>query len=157
MEKAFNEGMALVETALVIFLLLLLLAGGYVGVRSGCLKSRAESAAQAQALRAGRRQGRLEERLAESVISGSGEVQVRSERGKRAILGVMPLPPLEGRTVGVASLGKGWDEAGKIPDLPRLELVRRAEASVDCWDRGSDSGKKVRGVVEGTVASGALR
>jgi hypothetical protein len=157
MRKARNEGMALVETAVATFLLLLLLAGGYVGARSGFIKSRAESAAQAQALRAGRHQGGLEGSLAESVIPGGKEVRVRSERGSRASLGVLPLPPLEGRTVGIVSVGKEWDEAGNISEFPRLELVRRSEASVDCWDRGSSSGKAVRGVVEGIVASRAVQ
>lgn len=145
------------ETALALPVLLLLLAGAYVCCRSSFLISAAESAAHAEALRAGRGQTGIEKKMADSIAAESRVVTIRPAGGGKTRLLPSPFPSLAGRTKGIAEIDKSWEEAGGLTGLPALQATRTAEASVDCWDRKTSSGSKIRGIVRGYVATGFLR
>jgi hypothetical protein len=152
-----NSGAAAIEAALLLPLLLVLIGGTYAACRSAFLKSRAESAAHAEAVRSGRRLPGIESRLADSILPGGQGVAIRSGRGKETRLLPPPFPSLAGRSRGIAAVDKGWEEVALAAGFPRLSLSRLSEMSVDCWDAGSSSGRKVRRVVKTAVATAALR
>lgn len=151
------KGQGLVETALALPVLLLLLAGAYVCCRSSFLISAAESAAHAEALRAGRGQPGIEEKMSNSIASGRRVVTIRPAGNGKTRLLPSPFPSLAGRTKGIAEIDKSWEETGGLVGLPALQAIRAAEASVDCWDRKTSSGGRIRGFVRGYVATGVLR
>lgn len=152
-----NKGQSLVEVALLLPVLLLLLAGGYVCCRSAFLVSAAETAARTEALRSGRRQPGIEKMMSDSIMAGGDGITIRPEDSDRSRLLPSPFPSMTGRTKGIVEIRKPWTEAGFASNLPELQAVRAVEASVDCWDKGSASGKKVNGFVRGIVATGILR
>jgi hypothetical protein len=152
-----NNGQGLVEAALVLPVLLLLLAGGYVCCRAAFLHSAAESAAQTEALRVGRRLASLKHRISEDILPSESSVVVRSESAGKGRLLPAPFPSLAGRTRGIVEVRKGWEEAGRGADFPDIAIVRSSEASIDCWDQRSGSGKKIRLVIDGYAASGFFR
>lgn len=157
MTRSGNNGQGLVEAALILPILILLLAGSYVCCRSAFLHSAAESAAQTEALRVGRWLASLEHQISKDILPSESSVMVRSEStGKRRLLPA-PFPSLAGRTRGIVEVRKGWEEAGPSSGFPDLAIVRSSEASVDCWDQRSGSGRKIRLVIDGYVASGIFR
>jgi hypothetical protein len=158
MKRIRAKGQALVELAIVLPVLLLLLAGGYVGCRAAFLLSASESAAFAETIRRGRRLTGIEEKIAGDILPRERlGVAVRFESSGRNRFLPSPFPSLAGRTIGIVDLRKGWEEIGGIADLPDLRASRSCEASVDSWERRSDSGKTIRRTVEGYVATGIFR
>jgi hypothetical protein len=152
-----SKGQGLVETALALPVLLLLLAGAYVCCRSLFLISAAQTAAHAEALRAGRGLAGIEQKMSDSITAERGVVTIRPAGGGKTRLLPSPFPSLAGRTEGIAEIDKRWEEAGGYADLPALQATRIAEASVDCWERKTSSGNRIRGFVRGYVATGFLR
>lgn len=152
-----SKGQSLVETALALPVLLLLLAGSYVCCRATFLVSAAETAARSEMLRAGRGLSGIEQKISRSIAADSKVVTIRSDNGGKSRLLPSPFPSLAGRTKGIAEIRKSWEEAGGYADFPVLQTARTAEASVDCWGKQSSSGKKIRGLITGYVATGFLR
>lgn len=152
-----SDGQALVEAALLLPVLLALLAGYYACCRSAFIVSAAESAARTEALRAGRGLSDIGKKMSGTIGADADAVTVRAEAGSKSRLLPSPFPTLAGRTSGVADVTKGWREAGGYAPATNLKARCVAEASVDCWERKSASGKKVSGVVTGIVAAGILR
>lgn len=152
-----RSGQALLEAALVLPCLLVLLAGIYVACRSASLGSAAESAAFAHLLREGRRQPDIREKIAHSLLPGGRGALLHTER-KRAITMIPSfLPSMEGRTRSTAQVRKDWKEAGWIASWPSLEIDRNVEASVDCWEKQTPSGKKASRAVGAYVIAGSFR
>lgn len=158
MKTSKAKGQALVELAIVVPILLAILAGGYVACRTGFIASAAESAAHQEAVRSGRRLPPFERELARTILPGGGGVRVR---GTTSRTGWQPLPAavpgLAGRSIGIAEADKTWNESGIVASYEPLRLSRRSEQSVDCWDRGSASGRRISRVVKGKVLLGAVR
>lgn len=153
-----KNGQGLVEIALILPVLLLLLAGGYVCCRGSFLLSAAESAAQTEAIRAGRRLPGIEGKISGDILPYDHKrVTLRFENAEKSRLLPAPFPSLAGRTKGFAEIRKEWEEIGGISGFPALQAARISEASVDCWEKRSGSGRKIRQVVEGYVATGIFR
>jgi hypothetical protein len=152
-----NSGAAVLETALLLPLLLVMIVGTYIACRSAFLKSAAESAAHVEAVRSGRRLPGIESRMADSILPGGQGVTIRSGRGKETRLLPGPFPSLAGRSKGIAEIDKDWEEVSLAAGFPRLSLSRLSEVSADCWDAGSSSGRKIRRAVTVTVATAVLR
>ena len=150
-------GQALLEIAIALPALLILLAGAYACCRAAFISSSASSAAQAESIRAGRRLPGLERVLAESISPDGTGVHIGVRSGKKGRLLPSPFPKLAGRSIGFADVENNWDETGRIAAVPPLLLGRQAEMSVDCWDKGSSSGKKIRRVVRARVALGIVQ
>jgi hypothetical protein len=151
-----SKGQSLVETAIMLPLLLVLLAGGYWGFRRLSLEGAATSAAQAQLLRAGRAQADMTTSLAASVLPGGGGVSV-SARHEALAGGVPPFSGLAGRTVSSVDVSRRSDAIGGFMELPRHEFGASREAAVDCWGSGSRSGRNVRRAVRAALIAGAFR
>ncbi len=151
------RGQSLVELAAVLPIILIMLAGFYVACRTGFLASGAHSAAQTEALRAGRGMPGIEKQLSATLLPGDNGASVRSESGRNTRLLPAPFPSLAGRSSGVASVNKEWRETGKIGGFPPLALVRRADLSADCWNGNSGSGKNIRRMIRARIALGAIR
>ena len=152
-----NDGTAVVELALLMPALLLMLGAAYVAARTATLKSAAASAAQAEAIRGGRRLSGIERDMAETILPQGSGVTIRTEKGKSAALLPSPFPSLDGRTIGVAEVDKGWEEAGDAASFPRVHLALRSEMSANCWDGETSSGRKIRNTVRVIVATAAVR
>lgn len=150
------RGQSLVELAVTVPILLLIFAGLYVACRTGFLASGAHSAAQTEALRAGRGMSGIEQQLSSTLLPG-GTASVKSESGRNTRLLPAPFPSLAGRTSGVTSLNKEWTETAGIGGFPSLALVRRADLSADCWNGNSGSGKNIRRMIRARIALGAIR
>jgi len=149
-------GQALVETALVLPLLLILLGGGYWFYRDLSLSSSAESAAHAQMLRTGRRQARIEHRLSGTIHPGDNVARIEGHNDP--LIGEVPLfRGLAGRTIAAANVSLGKEPVGAFLELPSHTLRREAEGAVDCWGKGTPSGSTVRRTVQGILLTGALR
>lgn len=155
-----SNGQGLVELALVLPVLLLLLAGGYVCCRASFLHAAAESAAQNEAFRAGRRLPGIERKMADAILPQGRGVNIHTESGGNAQILPAPFPSLAGRTKGNVEVTEVREGSGGSPyssDFPHSQLLRISEASVDCWEKSSASGNKIRGLVAGMVATGVLR
>ncbi len=150
-------GQSLVEFAVSLPIVLVIGAGLYVACRTGVLASAAQSAAQTQALRAGRGRPGIENRLAAALLPGDTGASVRSEGGRNARFLPSPFPSLAGRSSGVVSIDKAWRETGTVGGFPPLALVRRSDMSVDCWNSNSRSGKTIRTTIRARIALGAIR
>src|SRR4030067_1707246 len=105
-----ESGQSLLEVAIGLPLLLLLLLGAYASTRTAILKSRSESVAFAEALRAGRNLPRIEQELARSIFPEGKEVDIGSERGKQSPLLPVPFPLLAGTTTATAEVRHAWRE-----------------------------------------------
>jgi len=151
-----SDGQALVEIALVIPVLLLLLVGSYISCRSALLHGASESAAQTEAIRAGRNLGGLEKQLAASLLPRGEDAVVRSDSKNRSQSLLPIFPSLAGRTKAIVEIQKGWNEIGGNADFPPLKATWTSEMSVDCWGKGTSSGDRIRRSVFGFVATGAL-
>jgi hypothetical protein len=151
------RGQSLVELALALPMVLVMFAGLYVACRTAFLASRAHSAAQTEALRAGRALPGIERQLSAALLPGEPGASIGSEPGKKARILPAPFPSLAGRSSGVASVSKTWWETGQIAGFGPLDLVSRADLCVDCWDGMSRSGKNIRRIIRARVALGAIR
>jgi len=149
-----RNGQGVVEVALILPVLLLLLAGSYVCCRASFLLSAAESSAQTETIRTGRRLAGLEKQMSDDI---DRSVTIRSESTEKTRLLPAPFPSLAGRTKGFAEIGKGWEELGRASSFPTLRAARISEASVDCWEKPSSSGRKICQVIDGIVVTGVLR
>ncbi len=151
------KGQGLVETALIIPPLLLILYGTYACLRSSFLDSAAEEAAHAEAIRSGRQLAGMEREMSDSILTGGKGVRIHANTGNKTRLLPAPFPGLAGRTTVIAEIEKNWEETSAMANLPALRIRRTSEMSVDCWEKHSPSGKKIRGVVSGIVVTGILR
>ena len=145
------SGQALVEAALALPFLLILLAGTFVAGRAISLAGSAESAAFTQTLREGRRQASIFDAIAQSILGNGRGVATRTVRSRASSLVPTVLPSPEGRTRCIVKIDKDWKDAGGIATWPALSVDRWIEASVDCWDRKSPSGKKASTAVRAYV------
>jgi hypothetical protein len=149
-------GQALVETALVLPLLLILLGGGYWFYRDLSFSSSSESAAHAQMLRTGRRQAGIEPRLSGTIHPAHNVTRIEAHND--SLIGEVPLfRGLGGRTIAFAAVSLGNEPVGAFLDLPSHTLRREVEGAVDCWGKETPSGATVRRTVQGILLTGALR
>jgi hypothetical protein len=151
------DGQGLVETALVLPVLVLLLAGAYLCCRAILLHAAAESASKTESFRSGRSLAGIEDKIAADILPNLQQIDIRSETGGGRGIIPIPLPSLAGRTKGTAEIREGWEENIAIPGVRSLSIVRTSEASVDCWDKKTASGGKIRLAIGGYVATGAFR
>ncbi len=151
------KGQMLLETAILLPVLLLLLLGSYVCCRAVVLRGAAESAAHAEAIRAGRGLPGIEKRMAADILPWGEGTDIRPGNGGRTRLLPAPFPMLSGRSIGTVEIRKSWEEAGPFTGFPELRLSRAAELSVDGWSRDRTSGKSIRRTVDFFVAGGVLR
>jgi len=151
------RGQSLVELAAALPIILAMFAGFYVACRTAFLASGAHSAAQTEALRAGRGMPGIEKQLSATLLPGENGASVRSESGRDTRLLPAPFPCLAGRSSGIASVNKEWRETRELGGFPPLALVSRAELSADCWNGSSRSGKNIRRMVRGRIALGAIQ
>jgi TadE-like protein len=151
------SGQSLVEVALVLPVLLLLLAGSYVCCRATFLHSAAESAAQTEAIRAGRHLPGIEGKMSDGILPQGHGVVIRPESTGNVGTLPVPVPSLAGRTRGIVEIQEEREGISGFPDFPPLQVFRLSEASVDCWEKKSGSGKKIRNFTSVYVATGVLR
>lgn len=152
-----RSGQALIEAALALPCLLILLAGLFVAGRAVSLSTSAESAAFIYTLREGRRQPDIGAAISRSILPHGTGVVLHSERKQAIPLVPDVLPSLEGRTLGTVKIHKDWKEAGRIAVWPELSTERRIEASVDCWNRPTPSGRNTATAVHAYVLLGSIR
>jgi hypothetical protein len=157
MNSVRSSKRGLVEVALLLPLFLVLAGGSYICFRAYSLNSIAESSAHTESIRTGRRLARIERRMSEDILPSGAGVTIRSDNSGVSRLLPPPFQALAGRTNGIVEIHKGWDEIAFGSSFPALKVVRTSEGSVDCWDKQSVSGKKIRRVVDGFVAAGILR
>lgn len=151
------SGQGLVEVALVLPVLLFLLAGGYVCSRASFLHAAAESAAQTEAIRAGRQLPGIEGKMSGDILPQGHGVVIRPERTGNVTMFPVPIPSLAGRTKGIVEIREEREGISGFPNFPPLQVSRLSEASVDCWEKKSGSGKNIRYFITGYVATGILR
>lgn len=151
------RGQSLVELAAALPIILAMFAGFYVACRTGFLASGAHSAAQAEALRAGRGMPGIEKQLSDTLLPDENGASVRSESGRNTRLLPAPFPSLAGRSSGIASVYKQWREIREFGGFPPLALVSRTDLSADCWNGSSGSGKNIRRMIQARIALGAIR
>lgn len=149
-------GQGLVEVALVLPFMLLLLAGSYVCCRATFLHSAAESAAQTESIRAGRQLPEIGAEMSRDILPQGHGVAIRQETAGNVGLLPIPVPSLSGRTKGIVEIREEMAGISGFPSVPPLLVSRLSEASVDCWERRSRSGKKIRYIITGYVLTGAL-
>ncbi|GAB4371516.1 MAG: hypothetical protein Kow00128_19480 [Deltaproteobacteria bacterium] len=152
-----RSGQALIEAALALPCLLVLLAGLFVAGRAVSLAGSSESAAWVQTLREGRRQPDIHEAVARSILPRGTGVTFRTERKRSVPILSSFLPAPEGRTRCAVRIEKKWTEAGRIAVWPDLSATRWIEASVDCWDRPTPTGRKTRALVRSYVLTRSIR
>jgi hypothetical protein len=157
MTKSRNMGQAIVETALVLPILLILILGGYASARTAFLKSRSESAVFAEALRAGRNLPGIERELSRSILPDDGSVDIQAGQKRKSRLLPVPSPLLAGKTTASVMVGKQWMEIGAPRWLPAAKIHQGTEFHVDCWGKESSSGKSIRRWIRGLVVLGAIR
>ena len=149
-------GQSLVETALLLPLLLILLAGGYWFYRDLSLASSGESASHAQMLRAGRRLSGIAPRLSGTIHPGDNVVRIEAHNDP--LIGEVPLfRGLAGRTIAAVDVSLGREPVGAFLDPPPHAFRREAEGAVDCWGKDTPSGSTVRRTVQGLLLTGVLR
>lgn len=152
-----RSGQALVEAALALPCLIVLLTGLFVAGRAVSLAGSAESAAFTQTLREGRRQPDIADGIAKSILPHGKGVAMRTDRKRVSPLVPSVLPPPEGRTRCAVRIDRDWQEAGRIASWPALSTERWIEASVDCWDRQTPSGRKTSAAVRAYVLLRSIR
>lgn len=152
-----RSGQALVEAAMALPCILLLLTGLLVAGRAVSLAGSAESAVFTQVLREGRRQPSIWDGIAKSILVSGRGASTRTERKKVSNLIPSILPSPEGRTRSSVRVDKDWEEAGRIASWPTLSAERWIEASVDCWDRQTPSGRKTAAAVRAYILVRAIR
>jgi hypothetical protein len=150
-------GQGLVEVVLVLPVMLLLLAGTYVCCRASFLHTAAESAARTEAIRAGRQLPGIEGKMSGDILPQGHGVVIRPETGGNVGMLPMPVPSLTGRTKGIVEIREEREGIKEFPYFPPLQVSRLSEASVDCWEKNSRSGKKIRYFITGYLATGVFR
>jgi len=151
------KGQALLEMVLTIPILLILLLGAYASTRTSILKSRAESAAFTETLRAGRNHRGIERELSLSILPEEGTVDIRSVRKRNSGFFPAPFPTLAGRTTAAVEIRKRWVEIGAPRWIPTVRILQQAESNVDCWGKNTSSGERMRRWVRGFVLLGVVR
>lgn len=151
------DGQGLVETALVLPVLVLVLAGTFLCCRAIFLHAAAESASMTESLRFGRRLAGIEDKVAADILPNREGIDIRAETGVGRGVFPIPLPSLAGRTKGIAEIREGWEKDGANPGARSQTIARASEASIDCWDKNSSSGGKIRLGIGGYVATGVFR
>jgi len=145
-----------VETALLLPVLLVLLAGGYWSFRHFAYAGAAESGAQALLLRRGRGQAPIDADLARTITPDVSAVRFRGTDTE--VFGPVPLfRGMTGTTVGTVELHRDRELAGAFLTLPAHSMRREAEAAVDCWGEGTRSGSTIRCAVTTVVLTGWLQ
>lgn len=160
MRQPANRGQAILELALYIPILVLLLILAFAACATAWTRTAAQSAARAQLLCAGRRLGDGGEPLRRTVAAGGRGVYIRSEKGRANgsfAKAELPVSGLDGRHAVLVDVEMKWEGIHPAGEILPARLARRVEASVDCWDAGSQSGKKVKNVVRALAAVGGLR
>jgi len=157
MTNSRNRGQTIVETALALPILLILILGGYASVRTAILKSRSESAAFVETVRAGRNLPGIERELSQSILADDGTVDIRGGQPRKSRLLPAPFPLLAGKTGATVKVGKQWKEIGGPRWLPAANIHQEMEIHVDCWGKEAPSGKSIRQWVRGFVVLGAIR
>ena len=157
MKDRRKSGQSLLEVAIVLPLLLVLLLGAYASTRTAILKSRSESVAFTEALRAGRNLPGIEEKLSRSILPEDQEAEVRSEREKPSRLLPVPFPLLAGTTTATALVRHAWREIETPRWLPPAKILRNAELHGDCWGKATSSGKSIQRWIQGYVLLGVIR
>lgn len=152
-----RSGQAVLGAALSLTVLLILLAGLHVAGRGISLSGSVESAAFTQTLREGRRQAGIESSIAESILPRGEGIFLRTHRKKVSSLVPSILPSPEGRTRCSVRIENDWIEAGGIASWPSLSAERWIEASVDCWDRKTPSGRRTSTAVRAYVLLRSIR
>ncbi len=152
-----ESGQSLLEVAIGLPLLLILLLGAYASTRTAILKSRSESVAFAEALRAGRNLPGIEQELSRSILPEGKEVDIRSGRGKQSRLLPAPFPLLAGKTTATAEVRHAWREIENPRWLPPAKILRTAELHADCWGKTTSSGKSIQRWIQGYVLLGVIR
>ncbi len=152
-----TRGQALVEAAATLPIVLILLAGLYVACRTAFLASGAQSAAQAEALRAGRGLPGIEKNLAAGLLPDGRGVSIRGACDRESRLLPPPFPALAGRSSGTVSLSKSWSETGAVGQFSPLALDRKSVVTADCWGEGSASGKSIARTIRARIALGVLQ
>lgn len=152
-----SQGQGLVEAVLILPPLLLLLYGTYICHRAFFLDSAAEGAAHAEAIRTGRQLAGMERQMADSILPDGKGVRIYADIGNKTRFLPAPFPGIAGRTKGISEVQTHWEETRGMANLPPLGVSRISEMSVDCWEKRSPSGKKIRRVVSGIVVTGILR
>lgn len=152
-----RSGQAAVGAALALPCLLILLAGLHVAGRGISLSGSAESAAFTRTLREGRRQAGIEDSIAESILPHGKGISMRTYRKRLSSLVPAVLPSPEGRTRCSVRIDKDWKEAGGIASWPSLSAERWIEASVDCWDRKTPSGRRNSAAVRAYILLRSIR
>jgi hypothetical protein len=144
------------ETALLLPLLLILLAGGWWAFRNLSVSSAAESAAHAHLLRTGRGISSIASKISPTLHSDGDRVRING--GNRSLSTKLPLfGGVSGNTNAYAAVSFPREQVGGFIDLPDHDIRREAEGAVDCWGKNSRSGSTVRGTVLGILATGAFR
>jgi TadE-like protein len=146
-----RSGQALVETALALPCLLILLTGSFVAARAISLTGSAESAAFTLTLREGRRQASIGDNIAKSISPLGKGITVHTDRNLVSPLLPSIIPSPEGRTRCTVHIDKNWPEAGRIASWPAFSTERWIEASVDCWDRQTPSGRKASAAIRAYI------
>ncbi len=152
-----ERGQSLVELVLVLPILLILLLGAYASSRTAILKSRAESASFAEALRAARNLPGIEQELSRSVIAEEREVAIQSRGEEKTRMLPAPFPSIAGKTTATADVRHRWREIGNPRWLPPAHILRETELHADCWGKETSSGKSVKRWIRGFVVLGAIR
>ncbi len=152
-----NRGQAIVEIALTLPILLILFLGGYASARTAFLKSRSESVAFAEALRAGRNLSGIEQELSRSILPDDGSVNIRAGQERKSRFLAVPSPLLAGKTVATVEVRKQWMEIGAPRWLSAAHIHQVTKIHVDCWGEDSSSGRNIRRWVRGLVVLGAIR
>lgn len=157
MRNRDKKGQALVEIALFLPILLIVLLGAYAMTRTAFLKTRAQSAAFAVSLRAGRNLAGIAAELSRSVSHEHHTVTIHTGGRRDSRLLPPPFPALTGKTSSVVEIRKPWKELGKPPWLSPVRITQREDFHVDCWGKNSASGKSIRRSISGLVVLGAIR
>jgi len=150
------RGQSLVETALLLPLLLLLLAGGFWSFRHFALSGSAESASQAHLLRHGRRLPPMDSDLARTIPADPSAV--RFQGSEMPVSTQLPLVRgTTGTTTGAAEVRCVREQVGAFLTLPSHAVRRETEAAVDCWGERTPSASTIRRTVGAVVLAGWLR
>ena len=150
------RGQSLVETAILLPLLLILLAGGWWAFQDLSLSGAVESAVHTHLLRSGRNLPSIAPELSKMIHPVDNTVRMASTN--RSLVGAIPFfSGLSGNTAVSVGVSRQKEQIGGFIDMPDHDFRREAEAAVDCWGENSRSGSTIRSTVTTIVAVSALR
>jgi|GEM_PF-4268272 len=159
MKAGRAQGQALLELAICLPALLLLLWLAHAAFLTAWARANAQSAARSELLRSGRRLPPFGASFISSTAPGCDNVAVRSATGRTsAAAPFIPLAgALAGRSESVVTVEKRWIGTSLQGTLPSICLSRRLEGSLDCWDMGSPSGRRIRAAARAVALAGGIR